>query len=117
MAALTHIALWTTQLETLRDFYVHVRSKEEVDRQVELFRRDGYAIVGEPRTSGDGYYEGVILDPDGNRVELVAFGEPEIVPAHILGNVAAGEVMERCVLPSSASQAAKVLTIFFTSKC
>ena len=22
MAALTHIALWTTQLETLRDFYV-----------------------------------------------------------------------------------------------
>ena len=59
----------------------HVRSKEEVDRQVELFRRDGYAIVGEPRTSGDGYYEGVILDPDGNRVELVAFGEPEIVSA------------------------------------
>ena len=81
MAALTHIALWTTQLETLRDFYVHVRSKEEVDRQVELFRRDGYVIAGEPRTSGDGYYEGVILDPDGNRVELVAFGEPEIIPA------------------------------------
>lgn len=136
MAALTHIALWTTQLETLRDFYVryfngtsnekyvnpkkgfasyfvyfesgpaleimqrtdvtepqereyiglahlafHVRSKEEVDQQVERFRQAGYVIAGEPRTSGDGYYEGVILDPDGNRIELVAFGEPEIAPA------------------------------------
>lgn len=136
MAALTHIALWTTQLETLRDFYVyyfngrsnekyvnpkkgfasyfvyfesgpaleimqrtdvtelrekeyiglahlafHLPSKEEVDRQVAQFRQAGYLIAGEPRTSGDGYYEGVILDPDGNRVELVAFGEPEIAPA------------------------------------
>ena len=100
MAALTHIALWTTQLETLRDFYVRYFNGTSNEKYVnpkkgfasyfvyfesgpafELFRRDGYAIVGEPRTSGDGYYEGVILDPDGNRVELVAFGEPEIVPA------------------------------------
>ena len=27
---------------------------------------------------GDGYYEGVIRDPDGNIVEIVANGEPEI---------------------------------------
>ena len=39
---------------------------------------DGYTIAGETRTSGDGYYEGVIRDPDGNIVEIVVGGEPEI---------------------------------------
>jgi len=33
-------------------------------------REDGYAILGEPRTTGDGYYESVIQDPDGNRIEI-----------------------------------------------
>jgi lactoylglutathione lyase len=27
-------------------------------------------VEGAPRTTGDGYYESVILDPDGNRVEI-----------------------------------------------
>ena len=27
--------------------------------------------AGEPRTSGDGYFESVVLDPDGNRIECV----------------------------------------------
>lgn len=130
---LTHIALWTNDLERLRDFYVryfegksnekyvnpkkgfasyfvsfesgpaleimsrkdisetygkehiglahlafHADTKAQVDEKIERFRRDGYTIYGETRTSGDGYYEGVILDPDGNIVEIVANGEPEI---------------------------------------
>ena len=58
-----------------------VRSKEEVDKRIETFRQQGFPVVGEPRMTGDGYYEGVILDPDGNRVELVAFGEPTILPS------------------------------------
>ena len=37
---------------------------------VDLLRERGYRIVGEPRTTGDGYYESVALDPDGNRVEI-----------------------------------------------
>lgn len=133
---LTHIALWTNDLERLRDFYVkyfngksnekyvnlkkgfasyfvsfesgpaleimrrqditevygkdhiglahlafHADTKEQVDRMIERFRADGYTISGETRTSGDGYYEGVILDPDGNIVEIVANGEPEIQAA------------------------------------
>ena len=45
---------------------------------IERFRMDGYTIAGETRTSGDGYYEGVIRDPDGNIIEIVANGEPEI---------------------------------------
>ena len=48
---------------------------------IERFRMDGYTIAGETRTSGDGYYEGVIRDPDGNIVEIVANGEPEIQAA------------------------------------
>ena len=36
----------------------------------EQFRADGFTIAGEPRTTGDGYYESVILDPDGNRIEI-----------------------------------------------
>lgn len=34
-------------------------------------RSEGYIIAGEPRTSGDGYFESVVLDPDGNRIECV----------------------------------------------
>jgi lactoylglutathione lyase len=32
----------------------------------------GYRVVGLPRRIGDGYYEGVVLDPDGNVVEFMA---------------------------------------------
>ena len=46
-------------------------SREDVLRQTERLRADGYAIAGEPRTSGDGYFESVVLDPDGNRIECV----------------------------------------------
>jgi lactoylglutathione lyase len=33
-------------------------------------RFDGYKIVGEPRTTGDGFYESVIADGEGNWVEI-----------------------------------------------
>lgn len=123
-----HVALWTRQLEALRDFYCRcfdgsagpryynsrtgfrsyfvtfadgarlelmqlagivasgydpavplqgwahiafsVGGREAVDVLTERLRADGVRIVSEPRTTGDGYYESVILDPDGNRVEI-----------------------------------------------
>ena len=46
-------------------------SREEVLQQTERLRADGYVVAGEPRTSGDGYFESVVLDPDGNRIECV----------------------------------------------
>ncbi|WP_426276272.1 VOC family protein [Chryseobacterium sp. S-02] len=46
-------------------------SKEKVDEMTELLRNDGYKVVGEPRTSGDGYYESVILDPENNIIEII----------------------------------------------
>jgi len=46
-------------------------SKEKVDELTEILRNDGYKVVGEPRTSGDGYYESVILDPENNIIEII----------------------------------------------
>jgi lactoylglutathione lyase len=45
-------------------------SEARVDELTERLRRDGHRIVGEPRRTGDGYYESVALDPDGNRIEI-----------------------------------------------
>lgn len=47
-------------------------SEEQVNTLTEKLRKDGYAIVGEPRRTGDGYYESVVLDPEGNRIEICA---------------------------------------------
>ena len=47
-------------------------SKDAVLSLTETLRSDGFCIVGEPRTSGDGYFESVIFDVEGNRIELLA---------------------------------------------
>lgn len=47
-----------------------VGNKQQVDALTQQFRADGYTILGEPRTTGDGYYESVIADPEGNMVEI-----------------------------------------------
>ena len=124
-ARIGHVALWTRDLERLREFYrrylgaasndgyhnpgkrfrsyfltfasgarvelmnvpqlaestgyphvgiAHIAfslgSREVVDTLTERLREDGYAVLDGPRTTGDGYYESVVLDPDGNRLEL-----------------------------------------------
>ena len=114
---ITHIGIWTKQLEVLRSFYTtyfqgksHAKyvnpkkgfeimsrtdvdqvrnsedrefigfahlafstgSKDQVDRLTERLRQAGYKVIGEPRTTGDGFYESVILDPDNNRIEISA---------------------------------------------
>lgn len=45
-------------------------SKENVDYLTERLRADGIEIVRAPRTTGDGYYESVIRDPEGNFIEI-----------------------------------------------
>jgi lactoylglutathione lyase len=123
-----HIAIWTNQLEKMREFYVgyfngrsnakytnprtdfhsyfisfedgarlelmqqdgkgpnpnsadqqhlglihlalSVGAETAVDQLTETLRQDGFPVIGEPRRTGDGYYESVILDPDGNRIEI-----------------------------------------------
>lgn len=122
-----HIAIWTRNLEQLKDFYVtyfgaqanakyrnpakgfesyflsfssgtrlelmcrpevaanpsapempiglthlafSIGSEESVDTLTDEIRSAGYTVVDEPRTTGDGYYESVIADPDGNLIEI-----------------------------------------------
>jgi lactoylglutathione lyase len=45
-------------------------SQEAVDALTARLRADGYPVLDGPRRTGDGYYESVVLDPEGNRIEL-----------------------------------------------
>jgi len=51
-------------------FAISVGSKKQVDILTKKLRDDGFTIAGEPRTTGDGYYESIILDPEGNQIEI-----------------------------------------------
>lgn len=53
-------------------FAFSLPSPEAVNRLTETMRNQGIPIVSGPRYTGDGYYESCVLDPDGNRIELVA---------------------------------------------
>ena len=130
VARIEHVALWTRDVERLRDFYVRyfgaragapyrnpgkgfdscflefeggtrleimrttqleladappgalrcglthiavgVGSEERVDSLTSELRTAGFSVVDGPRRTGDGYYESVVLDPDGNRIEITA---------------------------------------------
>ena len=127
MTRLDHVALWVSDLERMRDFYVSllgatsgslyenpqtgfrsyfvsfsdgvrielmsqgsrsevalsvpalgyahialaVGSRAAVDETIERLRSRGVRVLDEPRTTGDGYYEAVVEDPEGNKIELV----------------------------------------------
>lgn len=66
-------------LDSLKDLYqlgfIHlafsVGSKENVDSLTLKLKNDGFKIVSNPRTTGDGYYESCILDLEDNLIELV----------------------------------------------
>lgn len=45
-------------------------SKEMVDKLTQQMEDEGITVVGKPRTTGDGYYESVVQDPEGNLIEL-----------------------------------------------
>jgi lactoylglutathione lyase len=49
-----------------------VGREADVDALTARLRGDGYEVLDGPRRTGDGYYESVVLDPDGNRLELAA---------------------------------------------
>ena len=51
-------------------FAISVGSREHVAILTEKLRRNGSTILGEPRTTGDGYYESIVLDPEGNQIEI-----------------------------------------------
>ena len=54
--------------------YAHIAlavgTKDDVDQLVHRLTTDGVPLLNGPRTTGDGYYEAVIEDPEGNLIEL-----------------------------------------------
>jgi lactoylglutathione lyase len=54
--------------------YTHLamalKSQAEVDAYAQRFVADGFPLLSGPRTTGDGYYEAVIQDPEGNLIEI-----------------------------------------------
>jgi lactoylglutathione lyase len=56
--------------------YAHVAltvgSRADVEALTERMRRDGVRVVSVPRQTGDGYFESVVEDPDGNAIEITA---------------------------------------------
>lgn len=51
---------------------ISVESKEAVDLKVKTLVAAGYNLLNGPRTTGDGYYEAVIEDPEKNKLEITA---------------------------------------------
>ncbi len=49
---------------------ISLGSEAAVDALTGRLRADGYRVADGPRRTGDGYYESVVHDPDGNRIEL-----------------------------------------------
>jgi lactoylglutathione lyase len=54
--------------------YTHIAlsvgSADEVDRLFKYLSENGVTVLSQPRTTGDGYYESKIADPDGNEIEI-----------------------------------------------
>lgn len=54
--------------------YCHIAislgSKDAVDKFTDRMRYNGVTIIGDPRTTGEGLYESVVADPEGNIIEL-----------------------------------------------
>ena len=47
-----------------------VGNEETVDALTAQLKADGFPVLDGPRCTGDGYYESVVLDPEGNRLEI-----------------------------------------------
>ena len=54
------------------DLALSLGSEAAVEALAARLRREGTCVVSGPRRTGDGYFEAVVEDPDGNVVELTA---------------------------------------------
>ncbi|MCL1867695.1 MAG: VOC family protein [Paludibacter sp.] len=57
-------------LKGLTHFAISVGSEEKVNELTQRLRADNYVIAKEPRRTGDGYYESLVLDPEENYIEI-----------------------------------------------
>jgi HAD superfamily hydrolase (TIGR01509 family) len=70
----SRLELMVSSQETPRHAHIaiSVGSRPAVDRLVKEMEQAGVQIVSGPRVTGDGYYEAVIADSEGNLVEITA---------------------------------------------
>ena len=58
----------------VRTGYSHIAfsvgSIEKVDALIAELKADGYEVISEPRTTGDGYYESCIVAIEDNQIEI-----------------------------------------------
>ncbi len=66
----TDAARGTDRLTGYAHLAFSVGTETAVSSLTEALRTEGYVVISEPRTTGDGYYESCVLDPDGNPVEI-----------------------------------------------
>ena len=71
---MTRPVLDNNSRELFHTGYIHIAfsvgSIENVNMLTQKLEEDGYPIISYPRTTGDGYYESCVLDPDGNQIEI-----------------------------------------------
>lgn len=60
------------QMSGMAHVAISLGSESKVLDLTEKFRKSGLRIISQPRTTGDGYFESVIEDPEGNWIELTA---------------------------------------------
>ena len=53
---------------------ITVMDRKEVDEVTKRIENDGYQVVKGARTTGDRRYASVVLDPEGNEIEIIAEG-------------------------------------------
>ena len=51
---------------------ISVGSVDIVNSLTAKLEGDGYEVLDGPRRTGDGYYESTVLDPENNRIEIMA---------------------------------------------
>ena len=70
----TRLAPTTSEPRAQRMGWTHIAisvgSEAQVNELTHRLQHAGFPVVDGPRRTGDGYYESVVLDPDGNRIEI-----------------------------------------------
>ena len=71
---MTRSGLSVREDKSMNEGFIHlafsVGSKEKVDELTERLVKDGFRCLSGPRTTGDGYYESVVEDCEGNLLEI-----------------------------------------------
>ena len=71
---MTRPELSTTNTSLTQTGFIHLAfslcNQEAVNILTETLRADGYAVISDPRVTGDGYYESCVQGPEGCMLEL-----------------------------------------------